>query len=272
MKDSKHLKIQVTSQPPKPDDESRRDIDMARLYDEAAESWVRDEPKVRDDLITWPLIRALIRRYGEGKTILDCGCGTGNVSRMVSPFAKSVIGIDISEHMIKQAEKHTPASKKIVYLQKDMSKLAEYIPPASIDVCLSIFGFCCLRNVDQLKATLQQIRQILKKEGVAIIQVPHPLDGFFKQPSSWLKEMDLPKSYFNSGEPVRRKLKTVNNDWLLVARRHFTMSNYVEAIVTANLRLVDLLEPAPSPEVLRVHCSLSREATVPSSVIFIATV
>src|SRR6266566_6431544 len=98
-------------------------FDIAKLYDEIAECWSRDKPQVRDDHITWPLIIALASECGRGGVVLDCGCGTGNICRLVSPIAKSVVGIDVSKKMISEAEKHTPSPSNIIYIRRDMRQL-----------------------------------------------------------------------------------------------------------------------------------------------------
>lgn len=244
-------------------------LDMVQLYDQTAAGWFRDDPQVRDDLITWPLLLTLARKYGRERVILDCGCGTGNICRLVSPFAKNVVGIDISQQMILEAEKHTPPGSKTTYIKGDMTQLTDHISPRSIDLCLSIFGYCCMKNLPELKAAIKQMRTVLTDSGAAIIQIPHPLEGFFKQPSQWVQEVDAPESYFKVGVPLRRRLRTVDGKWLVVARHHFTLSNYMEAILEAGFRIMQVLEPAPTASVLESHPSLAREARLPSSMFFI---
>jgi ubiquinone/menaquinone biosynthesis C-methylase UbiE len=249
--------------------ESEQGVDMAALYDKTAEQWVRDEPRLRDDLISWPLLVSLTKQYGENRIILDCGCGSGNVCRLVSPFAKTVIGIDISKRMLEEAERHSAPPANIVYLRGDMVQLAKHVPPSSVDLCISIFGCCCVRNLEELVQTFKQMRKVVRVGGASLIQIPHPLESFFTEKSSWVSDIDLPGNYFESGKVIRRKLKTTDGAWLLVARHHFTISNYTDAMSGAGFRIAQVIEPRPSSEVLRTYPTLAREAKLPSSIIFI---
>ena len=59
-----------------------------------------------NDLIEIPQLFELIGDV-KGKKILDIGCGAGGHDRkLIELGAKSVLGIDISKRMIREAEKH----------------------------------------------------------------------------------------------------------------------------------------------------------------------
>lgn len=45
-----------------------------------------------------------IKEYIEGKEVIDAGCGPGNISRVLTKYAKSVIGIDTQSYPIEFAE------------------------------------------------------------------------------------------------------------------------------------------------------------------------
>ena len=246
--------------------------DLLSIYEQTALKWNHDEPKVVDDLISWAQLMSLIQARGHGKVILDCGCGTGNICRLASGLAEHVIGIDISKRMVAEAEKNTPTTSNIVYLRGDMALLTEFLSPASVDLCISIFGVCCLPNLHRLTQAFRQMKQILRPDGALILQIPHPLDGFFRQSSSWKQDINPPKSYFMSGSFVRRRLRTVDNDWLLVARYHFTISDYITALAASGFHIVELIEPHPSDELIRKCPTIARESSVPSSMIIVAEV
>lgn len=249
----------------------REQIDFHKLYDEVAPKWGRDTPQVRDDFITWDLLKELVQRFGNDGVVLDSGCGTGNICRLIAPFFKNVIGLDISEPMIKEAERLSTQFKNIIYTCGDMRQLSEHIGTGSLDLYLSIFGCCCLTTIDQIGETFKEMVQAVKPSGHFIIQIPHPLDPFLNKPSQWAIDVDKSEDYFKTGMAVRRKLRTSGGDLLLVARHHFTISDYVSALTSAGVRILEILEPRAEASVVEAEATLARESQLPSSMIFIGS-
>jgi SAM-dependent methyltransferase len=239
------------------------------IYDLIAEKWARDEPKVHDDLIGRPLVLEMVRRLGKDKIVLDCGCGDGNVCRLVSPFVDRVIGVDSSSRMLAEAQKRSGHLQNVAYIRGRLENLGSYVGSETIDICLALYAVCCIASIRDLRRVFRQIHSVLKPGGYAIIQIPHPLDGLLQEPSSWFEEVDELGSYFRAGELIRRKLKTVDGEWLLVARYHYPISSYFTAISSSGLLIMDLLEPKPSKEVIERYPTLSREAKFPASMIFV---
>lgn len=246
----------------------RANIDIHNLYDEAAEKWARDEAKFRDDLISRPFVVQFARELGTNKDILDCGCGDGNLSRLVSPFAKNVIGIDLSSRMLEEAQRRSGEYNNVSYVRGNLLNIGEVLHPQSIDLCLAIFALCCMKNIGQLRRTLKQIHDILRPGGFALIQIPHPLESLYQEPSEWFIDVDRIENYYERGQLVRRNLRTVNADWVLVARYHFPLSDYFESIISAGLTIKSFFEPKASADLVRDYPTLEREARLPSSVIF----
>src|SRR5262245_26175850 len=45
----------------------------------------------------------IVRRYGQGKDVLECGCGTGLLLQRIAEFTRSAKGIDLSPGMLERA-------------------------------------------------------------------------------------------------------------------------------------------------------------------------
>lgn len=60
-------------------------------------------------------------KFHEDDVVLDVGSGTGIIAHTVSPFVRQVIGIDISEDMLKRA--HNPAFKNVQFTRMDAHDL-----------------------------------------------------------------------------------------------------------------------------------------------------
>lgn len=244
-------------------------VDIHALYDEVAQRWARDEPKVHDDLIGRPVVVDLARKLGTNRIILDCGCGDGNVCRLVSPFAKTVIGVDFSKQMLAEARKRSAGFENVNYIRARLEDLGEIMKPQSVDLCVALFAVCCIGSVSELRRVFGQIFNVLKDGGFLVAQIPHPLDGLFREPSSWYEDVDKFISYFDSGHLIRRKLRTFEGDSLLVARYHFTLSDYFDSIVSGGFVIRKMLEPTPLPWANHKYPTLSREGRLPSTVIFL---
>jgi len=238
------------------------------FYDSVAARWPRGLRALRDDFIGTPVAIRIARKFAQNGTIVDCGCGNGNVCRSVSRFANHVIGVDISKKMLDEARSRW-TSDKITYVQCRLDRLARVLKPESADLCLALFSVCCVKDRPELCRTFLNMYRILKPKKYAIIQIPHPADSFFKERSFWYKDVDQDATYFERGALIRRKLRTTGGEWLLVARRHFPLADYFLALTSAGFIVKCLLEPVPSRQTLRRWPTLSREARFPSSVIFI---
>ena len=57
-----------------------------------------------------------------GARILDAGCGTGVLSRMLDEKGAEVVGVDISEKLIEVAKKRSSLNKNIEYFAGDMKE------------------------------------------------------------------------------------------------------------------------------------------------------
>ncbi|SJN55243.1 Ubiquinone biosynthesis O-methyltransferase [Vibrio ruber DSM 16370] len=76
---------------------------MAKDWDELATAWESDQ--VNREL-TEKVFAELTKNINlEGKHILDLGCGTGLLSEMMSPQARSIVALDASEAMIEELDK-----------------------------------------------------------------------------------------------------------------------------------------------------------------------
>ena len=92
----------------------------------------------------------------KGNTILDLACGSGYFSRQLkAKGAKDVVGVDISEEMIKQAqhdEKDTPLG--ISYYVEDA---VSYISDHQFDIITALYLFCYAGSREMLQTICQNV-------------------------------------------------------------------------------------------------------------------
>ncbi|MBD3311956.1 methyltransferase domain-containing protein [archaeon] len=93
--------------------------------------------------------------------ILDLGCGTGYLTRMLREKNYKVIGIDISEKRIKEAGKD--------FLVGDASK-----PPFKDKVFDCVIASDVIEHLpDDLNNIIKRLKKLVKKKGKMIISVPY---------------------------------------------------------------------------------------------------
>lgn len=237
------------------------------LYDSVAEAYSRDEPKFRDDLISRPLIVELTRLMGHGKEIVDVGCGDGHISRLISPFVEAVVGVDISKSMLDVANGKSKALTNVRYVRANFLNLAPSLPNREFDIAIGVYAFCCVKNLNQLDWAFRSLFQLLRSGGFAIIQIPDETESFAESKSEWIDE--LPYAAVQIGMPVLRNLRTVDDQWVQVARYHFRQKDYLESLKRAGFKVQDVLAPKASQQQLDLYPSLRHEAEVSTSLIYV---
>jgi len=101
-----------------------------------------------------------------GKYILDYGCGEGKFSRFLKKNGASIIGVDVSESMIKQAQ--FQEKEGIEYRVIESGNLS-FIPDKSIDVAVMCFVLSTLNDRKHMFQILQEIYRVLSTDGQFII-------------------------------------------------------------------------------------------------------
>ncbi|MDR0723255.1 MAG: class I SAM-dependent methyltransferase [Treponema sp.] len=96
-------------------------------------------------------------------TILDVGCGTGELTKKLVSYSKEIIGIDISENMIHEAKKRNN-DEKITYLKVSVEKYFEEADK-TFDIIISI---AALHHMDEEKI-LQMMKNKLTRNGKIVI-------------------------------------------------------------------------------------------------------
>lgn len=106
---------------------------------------------------------------GQGSGVIDIGCGTGELVRMMNQQGFNAIGIDISSKLIEGASKADPTGR---YLCRDVISCEDQF---QVDACLS--NYDTLNNVldeSELLSVFRKIHGWLKPGGVFWFDVCEP--------------------------------------------------------------------------------------------------
>lgn len=106
-----------------------------------------------------------VRKYGEGKDVLEVGCGTGLVLSRIARFARSNKGIDLSPGMLEKAK----ARGLDVAVG---SATALPFPDASFDVTCS---FKVLAHVPEIETALSEMARVTRPGGYVLAELYNPI-------------------------------------------------------------------------------------------------
>lgn len=97
--------------------------------------------------------------------VLDMGCGTGLVGKEFAPFAKSMVGVDLSRKMLEQADARKLYQRLV---QSDLLPMMQGEATSSFDVIASADVFIYLGKLDEVIA---EVGRLLRPGGIFAFSV-----------------------------------------------------------------------------------------------------
>lgn len=181
-----------------------------------------------------------------GKTVLDLGCGYGWHSKYaIEQGAASVLGLDLSERMIAEAQRRNSAAN-IVYRVCGVEEY-EY-PESTYDLVVSNLVF---HYIADLNSVFKKVFQTLKADGSFLFNIEHPVftagvneDWLYGEdgiPTAWPVD-----DYFYSGE---RKTIFLGQR---VTKQHHTLTQILMGVLNAGFILEHIEEAQPAEEMLYI--------------------
>lgn len=147
-----------------------------------------------------------------GKTVLDIASGSGYGTKIIASQAKKVYGVDLSKKAIQYASKNFSA-KNIEYLQG--SGVDNPLKDNSVDV---VTTFETIEHIEDYKKFMQEIKRVLKPDGLAIISTPNDLE-FTKD------------NHFHVHEFRYEELKKLINRYFTHSKSYFQTTWLYEALL-----------------------------------------
>lgn len=100
-----------------------------------------------------------------GNKVLDLGCGTGTLARLLLAKGATVVGVDNNNGMLNIARQNAPGA---LYMSFDITQLDEHFDDESFDLIVSTLVFSELNDVERI-FVLKQVRRLLKPAGKVFI-------------------------------------------------------------------------------------------------------
>lgn len=191
----------------------------------------------------WHELKKMLPDF-QGKRVLDLGCGFGWHCRFaIENGAKSVVGVDISQKMLKEAKNKTK-SQYIQYICMPIEDIN--FPDNSFDVVISSLAF---HYIESFQDILSKINKCLSSGGDFVFSVEHPV--FTAQGTQdWY--------YDNKGNPIHwpvdkyftegvRKSVFLGEE---VIKYHKTLTTYLNDLIKAGFEITGIVEPRPAEGLL----------------------
>jgi ubiquinone/menaquinone biosynthesis C-methylase UbiE len=129
-------------------------LDNRSYYDDFATWYERERGhgyhRMLDDLEV-----DLVRRYGQGKDVLEVGCGTGLILGRVAELARRAVGIDLSGGMLAKA-----AERGLEVAQGSATELP--LGDATVDVA---YSFKVLAHVEDITTAMAEMARVVRPGG-----------------------------------------------------------------------------------------------------------
>jgi len=191
----------------------------------------------------WHALRECMPDFA-GKRVLDLGCGFGWHCRYAAEQgADCVLGIDLSEKMLREARRMTD-SPKIEYRQGAVEDFT--FPLDTFDVVISSLTF---HYVSSFEAVCQNVSHCLTAGGDFIFSVEHPVFTAYGT-QDWFYDQKGEKAhwpvdrYFDEG---MRKACFLGEE---VVKYHKTLTTYLNGVLKAGFSIEAIVEPEPNPSML----------------------
>ena len=107
----------------------------------------------------------LVARFGTGRDVLECGCGTGLLLERFRDFARTAKGIDLSPGMLAKARE-----RGLDVSEGSVTELR--FPDASFDVTCA---FKVLAHVPQIGKALAEMARVTRPGGVVLAEFYNPV-------------------------------------------------------------------------------------------------
>ena len=220
---------------------------------DAAAGWWTSRYSARGDVNReWVIDPALFRLLADvrGQRILDAGCGSGYLARLLAEKGAHVVGVDHSAKLLDVARREEEAkSLGLEFHDGDLAHLP-FLGAGTFDVVVSNV---VMQDVVALDGAFRELHRVLRPGGRLLFSVTHPC---FERPvpGTWLREPpDSERIEEWRGLLLDRYFDRVALWWAPSGQPpmvgfHRTLEDYASALHNAGFLIARMEEPMPSRE------------------------
>jgi SAM-dependent methyltransferase len=230
-------------------------MDMSdELWETHAEWWIDGFTDGADPEYEEQILPLAARELAGAATVLDVGCGDGQVSRLAAKLGAAVIGIDPTWNCVRVADERGTTVARA-------GAAALPFAEGSFDAVVACLVFEHIRDVDD---AIAEVSRVLRPGGRFCFFLNHPL---LQTPNSgWIDDqfLDPPEQYWRIGEYLveNETIEEVEKD-VFIPFIHRPLSRYVNTLAEHGLLLERMEEPAPPAGFLAKADEYMLASTIP---------
>jgi len=192
-----------------------------------------------------------------GRRILDAGCGTGYLCRLLTKQGAVVTGIEPAKPLFEYAvERERMEPLGITYIQQDLS---EFIWKA--DLFDAVVANMVLMNIPAYQSAIRNCITALATGGQFVFSLLHPCFDEIDSPE--FKQSYRAKGYIRIDEYFDEFV--IKQDWGYLFHR--PLSNYLNLVIDAGGAIRRVIEPTLTPEGVAALGKDNRNMHVPNFIV-----
>lgn len=207
-------------------------------WEQLAAWWVETFTEGADDEYERQIIPLVLAELVGAGSVLDLGCGEGQIARRLASAGSRVVGMDPTRALLEEARGRAAGP---TYVQASGSAI-----PVSSEPFDAVLVSLVLEHTPSLASTVSEIARVLRPGGRLVLVLNHPL---LQSPGSgWIEDhvLDPPDSYWRVGP----YLEDIEFEEQFDAERrvrfiHRPLHRYVNAFAARGLFVTNMIEPAP---------------------------
>ena len=208
------------------------------LWEAHAQWWIDGftegaDPEYVEQIL--PLAASELAGFG---SVLDVGCGDGQISRLLAAAGAAVVGADPTWNQIDVAQRRGGGA---AYVRSGAAELP--FADASFDAAVACLVF---EHIDDVDGAIAEIARVVRPGGRFSFFLNHPL---LQTPGSgWIDDhtIDPPEQYWRIGAYLveQDSVEQVERG-VFIRFVHRPLSRYLNALAEHGLTLERMVEPAP---------------------------
>ncbi|MBU1074841.1 class I SAM-dependent methyltransferase [Patescibacteria group bacterium] len=146
----------------------------------------------------------IVKKYGEGKDVLEVGCGTGIILNEVNKFAGAANGIDLSPGMLERAK------EKGLNVQVANAKSIPF-DDNTFDV---VYSFKVLAHIPEIEETIKETTRVVKDNGTLVLEFYNSYS--LKKLANWIYNIVKKRDVYIRYDSIGKVKSYLPDDWELV--------------------------------------------------------
>ncbi len=171
-----------------------------------------------------------------GKRVIELGCGGCENSIILAKKGAICTGVDISTEQLKYAKNLIKEHKVDIHLIEGDIENMRMIDEDEFDIAISIFALDWMQNLD---VAFMEAYRILKKNGVFVFSIQHPIYNLLGAEHTNLKELKISESYFE------KEVTFVESTGIDLKVHASKISDIINGLIKTGFIIEKVLEPEP---------------------------